>query len=125
VSKKKNVEGIKFAAVRILVHRTTIETGYADVLVPTSIINSKMIIRACDDFNVRQALCADADCIKWLDCKNSTRPATALQVSITAFKGKAGATHALLKTERNDLGAVPIARVLKDWALREVTIDHK
>jgi len=125
MAKKKNVEGIKFAVVRIWVHRTTTETGYADVLVPTSIINSKMIIRACDDFNVRQALCADADCIKWLDCKNSTRPATALQVSLTVCKGKAGATHALLKTERNDLGAVPISRVLKDWVLREVTIDHK
>ena len=110
MSENKLGESTRFAAVRIWVHRPV---GYADVLIPTSIITSTMRIRVADDPAVGLALFSDANCIQWLHKQKSTLPDPMPSVSFTLDKCKTGASYALFPTKHNYLKCIPMSVVLK------------
>lgn len=113
MSENKLGESTRFAAVRITVHR---RVGYAEVLIPTSMITSKMRIRVADDLAVRLALFNDANCIQWLNNQKSTLSDPMFNVSLTLDKCETGASYALLPTKDNYLKCIPLSVVLKHGA---------
>jgi hypothetical protein len=111
MSENKLGESTRFAAVRIWVHRPRV--GYADVLIPTSMITSKMRIRVADDLAVRLALFADANCIQWFNNQKSTSSDIMFNVSFTLDKCEMGASYALFPTKDDELQCIPMSAVPK------------
>jgi hypothetical protein len=118
---KKNYQGIRFAAVRIEVTRTTTETGYADVLVPASILDEPFRMQACDDEALVKAL-SNEDCIDWCgDCDSlwieSIDP-------LSSCYDEAEATPVLFPDKDNEWRCIPGSRIPKQAEIREDDDDN-
>ena len=120
MSKKKNDESIRFAAVRIWVNRTTTESGYADVLVPASIIDGTLRMQACDDQAVLDTLRDNGDCIEWFDDDGNYGLDIESIDSLKSCDGEAEATHVLFQGKDNEWQCIPASRILKYGKIGEV-----
>jgi hypothetical protein len=121
MAKKKNDQSVRFAAVRIEVTRTTTETGYADVLVPASIIDETFRMQACDDQALVDAL-SNEDCIEWdQDCDGLWIESIDL---LKSCDDEAVATHVVFPDKDNEWKCIPGSRIPKHAEIREVTIDN-
>ena len=120
--KKEKEESVRFAAVRIWVNRTTTETGYADVLVPASVLDEPFRMQACDDEALVNTL-SNEDCIEWdQDCDGLWIESIDL---LQSCDGEAEATHVVFRDKDNEWHCIPGSRIPKQAEIREVTNDHK
>lgn len=121
MAKKKNDQSVGFAAVRIEVTRTTIETGYADVLVPVSILDETGRMQACDDKALVDAL-FNEDCIEW-DQDYDGLWIESIDL-LQSCDDEAVATHVVFRDKDNEWRCIPGSRIPKHAEMREVPNDH-